>query len=127
MQTRVYIAVGDSFGGDRVILTLNSKFLNVVTKEMLAQNDEVSPYNDKIDILTTIGYSHVSCLLMMVIWCAPCKYLNWDKCTQEVIEIVRERAIPEALEDIDVGKHFKLEDVEQLMAEIGNMRHNVRS
>ncbi|GJW01018.1 hypothetical protein Tco_1556269 [Tanacetum coccineum] len=38
----------------------------------------------------------------------------------------RERAIPEALEDIDASKHFKLEDMEQLIAEIGNMRHNLR-
>lgn len=50
--------------------------------------------------------------------------------SQEVIEIERERAIPEALEeheeDNDAGKHFELEDMEQLMAEIGNMRDSLR-
>ena len=50
--------------------------------------------------------------------------------SQEVIEIERERAIPEALEepqeDNDAGKIFELEDMEQLMAEIGNMRDSLR-
>nr|GEZ88621.1 GTP binding protein [Tanacetum cinerariifolium] len=49
---------------------------------------------------------------------------------QEEIEIERERAIPEAHEEPeevdDAGKHFELEDMEQLMSEIGNMRDSLR-
>ncbi|GJT48414.1 hypothetical protein Tco_0974571 [Tanacetum coccineum] len=48
--------------------------------------------------------------------------------SQEVIEIEREseRAIHEALEDIDAGKLFKLEDMEPLIDAIGNMRRSLR-
>ncbi|GJT96571.1 hypothetical protein Tco_1092089 [Tanacetum coccineum] len=44
--------------------------------------------------------------------------------SQEVIEIEREseRAILEAFKDIDVGKLFKLEDMEPLIDVIGNIR-----
>nr|XP_043627987.1 uncharacterized protein LOC122599526 [Erigeron canadensis] len=48
---------------------------------------------------------------------------------QEEIEIERERAITELLEPDEVdegGAHFELEDMEQLMSEIGNMRDSLR-
>ncbi|GJS53071.1 GTP binding protein [Tanacetum coccineum] len=49
---------------------------------------------------------------------------------QEEIDIERERAIPEAHEELeevnDADKHFELEDMEQLMSEIGNMRDSLR-
>ncbi|KAD5960754.1 hypothetical protein E3N88_12226 [Mikania micrantha] len=46
--------------------------------------------------------------------------------SQEEIEIGREKAIPEAREEPDGGMHFELEDMEQLMSEIGNMRDSLR-
>lgn len=51
--------------------------------------------------------------------------------SQEEIAIERERAIPEAREELDEGNEeggvpFELEDMEQLMSEIGNMRDSLR-
>ncbi|XP_076882051.1 uncharacterized protein LOC143530389 [Bidens hawaiensis] len=56
--------------------------------------------------------------------------------SQEVIEVERERSVPEAHEERDEGKddededeggvHFELEDMEQLISEIGSMRDSLR-
>ncbi|XP_071707054.1 uncharacterized protein [Rutidosis leptorrhynchoides] len=50
--------------------------------------------------------------------------------SHEEIEIERERAIPESLEADEAtdegGKLFEIEDMEQLMSEIGNMRDSLR-
>ncbi|GJT09998.1 reverse transcriptase domain-containing protein [Tanacetum coccineum] len=51
-----YILLAEShLGGDRAVLPLNYEFVNVVTKEILARNDELNPYNRK-SILTAIDY-----------------------------------------------------------------------
>ncbi|PWA51987.1 GDP-fucose protein O-fucosyltransferase [Artemisia annua] len=55
-NSQVYIAGGEPFGGDRAILPLKSEFFNVVTKEMLARNDELNPYKNRTAILTAIDY-----------------------------------------------------------------------
>nr|GEV07846.1 GDP-fucose protein O-fucosyltransferase [Tanacetum cinerariifolium] len=55
-NSRVYIAGGEPFGGDRAILPLKSEFVNVVTKETLARNDELNPYKNRTAILTAIDY-----------------------------------------------------------------------
>ncbi|PWA44013.1 GDP-fucose protein O-fucosyltransferase [Artemisia annua] len=56
-NSQVYIAGGEPFGGDRAILPLKSEFFNVVTKEMLARNDELNPYKNRTAILTAIDYT----------------------------------------------------------------------
>ena len=55
-NARVYIASSESIGGDGAILPLKAEFPNVVTKEMLARDDELDQYRNKTLILTAIDY-----------------------------------------------------------------------
>ncbi|KAL4584805.1 hypothetical protein LXL04_009415 [Taraxacum kok-saghyz] len=55
-NARVYIASSESIGDDGSILPLKAEFPNVVTKEMLARDDELDQYRNKTLILTAIDY-----------------------------------------------------------------------
>lgn len=55
-SARIYLAGGKPFGGSKALQPLASKFPNLVTKEMLAREDELSPYTNKSSALAAIDY-----------------------------------------------------------------------
>ncbi|GAV68234.1 O-FucT domain-containing protein, partial [Cephalotus follicularis] len=55
-SARIYIAGGEPFGGSRALQPLAADFPNVVTKEMLAQEGELTPYEYKSSALVAIDY-----------------------------------------------------------------------
>ena len=55
-DARLYIAGGEPFGGAEALQPLVAKFRNVVTREMLAREGELSPYENKSSSLTAIDY-----------------------------------------------------------------------
>ncbi|GKV05449.1 hypothetical protein SLEP1_g17461 [Rubroshorea leprosula] len=55
-SARMYLAGGKPFGGSKALQPLAAKFPNLVTKEMLAREDELSPYTKKSSALAAIDY-----------------------------------------------------------------------
>lgn len=55
-SARIYIAGGEPFGGHRALQPLAAEFPNLVTKEMLAQEGELSPYINRSSSLAAIDY-----------------------------------------------------------------------
>ncbi|CAN6578542.1 unnamed protein product [Malus baccata var. baccata] len=53
---RIYSAGGEAFGGNRALQPLVEEFPNLVTKEMLARDGELSPYMNKASALAAIDY-----------------------------------------------------------------------
>ncbi|RXH96038.1 hypothetical protein DVH24_008538 [Malus domestica] len=53
---RIYSAGGKAFGGNRALQPLVEEFPNLVTKEMLARDGELSPYMNKASALAAIDY-----------------------------------------------------------------------
>ncbi|XP_057970374.1 O-fucosyltransferase 37 [Malania oleifera] len=56
-SSRIYIAGGDPFGGTEALKPLEAEFPNLVTKEMLARDTELSPYTNRSSILAAIDYT----------------------------------------------------------------------
>ncbi|KAM1322357.1 hypothetical protein ACFXTH_015197 [Malus domestica] len=54
---RIYSAGGEAFGGSRALQPLVDEFPNLVTKEMLARDGELSPYMNKASALAAIDYT----------------------------------------------------------------------
>ena len=55
-SARIYIAGGEPFGRKKALQPLVAEFPNVVTKEKLAQNGELSQYINKSSALAAIDY-----------------------------------------------------------------------
>ncbi|KAJ0048099.1 hypothetical protein Pint_15706 [Pistacia integerrima] len=55
-SARVYIAGGEPFGGPRALQPLAAEFPNLVTKERLAQEAELSPYLNRSSALAAVDY-----------------------------------------------------------------------
>ncbi|KAK9198209.1 hypothetical protein WN944_013393 [Citrus x changshan-huyou] len=55
-SARIYIAGGEPFGGHQALQPLAAEFPNLVTKEMLAQEGELSPYVNRSSSLAAIDY-----------------------------------------------------------------------
>ncbi|XP_038685796.1 O-fucosyltransferase 37 [Tripterygium wilfordii] len=55
-SARVYIAGGEPFGGSKAMQPLVADFPNLVTKEMLAREGELSPFTKKASVLAAIDY-----------------------------------------------------------------------
>ncbi|XP_030972511.1 O-fucosyltransferase 37-like isoform X1 [Quercus lobata] len=55
-SARIYIAGGEPFGRNKALQPLMAEFPNVVTKEKLAQNGELSQYINKSSALAAIDY-----------------------------------------------------------------------
>ncbi|XP_076915601.1 O-fucosyltransferase 37-like [Bidens hawaiensis] len=55
-NTRVYVAGGDPFGGDRAIQPLKTEFNNVVTKHMLARDGELNSCRNRTAVLAAVDY-----------------------------------------------------------------------
>ncbi|KAA8542145.1 hypothetical protein F0562_023297 [Nyssa sinensis] len=55
-NAQLYIAGGEPFGGTRALQPLMAEFPNLVTKEMLARDGELTPYINKSSILAAIDY-----------------------------------------------------------------------
>ncbi|KAK9995445.1 hypothetical protein SO802_020131 [Lithocarpus litseifolius] len=55
-SAQVYIAGGEPFGRNKALQPLVAEFPNVVTKEKLAQNEELSQYINKSSALAAIDY-----------------------------------------------------------------------
>lgn len=55
-SARIYSAGGEAFGERRALQPLVSEFPNLVTKEMLAKEGELSPYMNKPSVLAAIDY-----------------------------------------------------------------------
>ncbi|KAI5329557.1 hypothetical protein L3X38_028954 [Prunus dulcis] len=53
---RIYRAGGEAFGDSRALQPLVAEFPNLVTKEMLARDGELSPYMNKSSALAAIDY-----------------------------------------------------------------------
>ncbi|EXB94325.1 hypothetical protein L484_002686 [Morus notabilis] len=54
--TRIYNAGGEPFGGSKALQPLIAEFPNLVTKEMLARDGELSPFANKSSALAAIDY-----------------------------------------------------------------------
>ena len=52
----MYIASGEPFGGAHAMQPLIAEFQNLVTKDMLAKEGELSPYIKKSSALAAIDY-----------------------------------------------------------------------
>ncbi|KAK6920548.1 GDP-fucose protein O-fucosyltransferase [Dillenia turbinata] len=55
-SARIYYAGGGPFGGARALQPLKAEFSNLVTKEMLARDGELSPFLNKSSALAAIDY-----------------------------------------------------------------------
>lgn len=55
-DARIYIAGGEPFGGTRALQPLMSEYQNLVTKDMLAREGELSPYLKKSSAMAAIDY-----------------------------------------------------------------------
>lgn len=55
-SARIYSAGGEPFGGSRALQPLVAEFPNLVTKEMLARDGELSQYTNKSSALAAIDY-----------------------------------------------------------------------
>ena len=55
-SARIYNAGGEPFGGQKALQPLVSEFPNLVTKEMLAREGELSPFVNKSSALAAIDY-----------------------------------------------------------------------
>ncbi|KAL2482601.1 O-fucosyltransferase family protein [Forsythia ovata] len=55
-NARIYVAGGDPFGGTYALQPLVEEFPNIVTKQMLARGDELSPYTNRPSVLAAIDY-----------------------------------------------------------------------
>lgn len=55
-SARVYIAGGEPFGGPWALQPLAAEFPNLVTKERLAQEAELSPYLNRSSALAAFDY-----------------------------------------------------------------------
>ena len=53
---RIYTAGGEPFGGDKALEPLVAEFPNLVTKEKLAKEGELSPFLNKSSALAAIDY-----------------------------------------------------------------------
>ncbi|KAK4486139.1 hypothetical protein RD792_008807 [Penstemon davidsonii] len=55
-DARVYIAGGEPFGGSRAMQPILERFPNIVSKEMLAREGELTPYMNRPSVLAAIDY-----------------------------------------------------------------------
>ncbi|PIA41055.1 hypothetical protein AQUCO_02300086v1 [Aquilegia coerulea] len=55
-SARLYVAGGDPFGGTQALLPLKKEFPDLVTKEMLAKEGELTPYINRSSVLAAIDY-----------------------------------------------------------------------
>ncbi|KAL6576356.1 hypothetical protein OROHE_000137 [Orobanche hederae] len=55
-NARIYLAGGEPFGGNRAIEKFMNEFPNIVTKQTLARNGELTPYRNRPSVLAAIDY-----------------------------------------------------------------------